>query len=906
MSRHWRADPIAAGIGLDAGSAHGMPRIPRIVCVLLAVSAAAWAQFTASPGSPFTSVSGPGSVAVGDFNGDGRPDLAIANANSNNVTVLLGNGAGGFTAAAGSPFPAGQMPMFVAVGDFNGDGRPDLAIANHDGHVTVLLGNGSGGFTAAAGSPFAAGAWPASIAVADFNADGNLDLAIANANSNNVTVLLGNGSGGFTAAPGSPFPAGSGPQSVAVGDFNGDGKPDLAIANGTGGNVTVLLGNGAGGFTAAAGSPFAAGSGPQSVAVGDFNGDGKPDIAIANGNSNNVTVLLGNGAGRFTAAPGSPFPADTPRSIAAADFNRDGKPDLAITNWSGTVTVLLGDGTGGFAAAPGSPYPAGLDPESVAVGDFNGDGKPDLAMADFFGSTVTVLLNAFPPIGWQLAWSDEFNQAAGTPPDPTKWNFDLGGGGWGNAELENYTNSTANAFQDGNGNLVIRAIRDSNGNYTSARLQTGSPGASTHTADGNWQYGLIESRIKLPFGHGVWPAFWMLGENIGSAGWPTCGEVDIMENFGFYGSVNDAATNNGTAHGPGYSGANGISKSYTLPLGEQVADDFHLYAIQWSANAVAFYVDGALYSTVTPGSLPPGAQWVYNAPFFILLNLAIGGPNTFLGTPDSGAPFSNQDMLVDYVRVYQAAAVDANAPVISPAGVLNAASYLGAIAPGSLVSLFGNNLADGSYQGSQVLDASGHFVTSVAGVSVAVNDVNAPLAYVGPGQINFQIPWETAPGPAVRVQVTRAGVTSAVEQITIASTASPSMFLNDYSTGVAWVTGTVDEGCAITQCVVQAGGYYQLWANGLGPKSLPEQDGVGDAAPTLDDLSVVGGTASCQLTIGGIPAEVTYCGAAPGEIIDQLNFKYPAGMATGSPYVSATLTINGVTGHFRLPAPAAQ
>ena len=152
--------------------------------------------------------------------------------------------------------------------------------------------------------------------------------------------------------------------------------------------------------------------------------------------------------------------------------------------------------------------------------------------------------------GWQLVWSDEFNGAAGTPPDPTKWNYDLGANGWGNGELENYTNSTDNAFQDGNGNLVIRAIRDSSGHFTSARLQSGSPGASTHTADGNWQYGLVEARIKLPFGHGVWPAFWMLGENIGTVNWPACGEIDIMENFGTYGNVNNAATNNGTAHGP--------------------------------------------------------------------------------------------------------------------------------------------------------------------------------------------------------------------------------------------------------------------------------------------------------------------------------------------------------------------
>jgi len=136
--------------------------------------------------------------------------------------------------------------------------------------------------------------------------------------------------------------------------------------------------------------------------------------------------------------------------------------------------------------------------------------------------------------GWQLVWSDEFNGPAGGPPNPTNWNYDLGAGGWGNGEAETYTNSTQNAYQDGNGNLVISAIRSSSGAYTSARLQTGSPGASTHTADLSWQYGLVTARIKLPYGQGVWPAFWMLGESYGSVGWPACGELDIMENFGTF------------------------------------------------------------------------------------------------------------------------------------------------------------------------------------------------------------------------------------------------------------------------------------------------------------------------------------------------------------------------------------
>jgi beta-glucosidase len=492
-------------------------------------------------------------------------------------------------------------------------------------------------------------------------------------------------------------------------------------------------------------------------------------------------------------------------------------------------------------------------------------------------------------------WSDEFNGAAGTAPDPAKWDFDLGGGGWGNGELEVYTNSIANAFQDGNGNLVIRVLKDAQGNYTSARLQTGAPGASTKTTDGNWQYGRIEARIKLPFGKGVWPAFWMLGENISTVSWPTCGEVDIMENFGTLN--NNATVNNGTAHGPGYSGASGLGAPYTLPFGETVYDDYHVYALEWSPDSMVWYVDGASYHTVTPASLPAGTKWVFNAPFFLLLNLAIGGPTTFLGTPDSSVTFP-QDLLVDYVRVYQATTIPTTTPVITPGRVVNAASYLGAISPGSLTTVYGNNLAEGEHS---PLNADGSFPTSAAGVTVSVNGVNAPLIYVSPKQINFQVPWETAPGLAVPVKVTWNGVDSNVEPVTI-TPVSPSFFLSASVDGVAWVTGNVADGCAtpLTECSVKAGSIYQLWANGLGPKTSPLQNGV--AAPPVA-LPVSGGYGSCQLTIGGQPAQVSYCGAAPTLIIDQINFTYPAGVTATAPYVAATLTINGATGHFRVPAP---
>ena len=402
-----------------------------------------------------------------------------------------------------------------------------------------------------------------------------------------------------------------------------------------------------------------------------------------------------------------------------------------------------------------------------------------------FALLATAAATAQTTGGWKLVWSDEFNGPAGTLPNPANWNYDLGNnGGWGNGEAEVYTNSLNNVFQDGKGNLVIRAIRDSSGNFTSARLQPGSPGASTQTTDLSWQFGRVEARIKLPFGQGVWPAFWMLGEDIGTVGWPECGEVDIMENFGTFN--NNLSINNGTAHGPGYSGANGITQAYTLPFGETVSDDYHLYAVEWSQNSVEWFVDGVSYHHVTPASLPAGTQWVFNNPFFILLNLAIGGPNTFLGTPDPNAPFPPQDMLVDYVRVYQPAAITTATPVITPGGVVNGASYLGDIAPGSLASVYGNNLADANQTCRPT--AAPNFPTSFAGVTVSVNGVNAPLVYVSATQINFQVPRETTPGVAVNVEVTRNEVDSNIEPLTIAAVSSPSMSLNDVAIGVASVT----------------------------------------------------------------------------------------------------------------------
>jgi len=265
---------------------------------------------------------------------------------------------------------------------------------------------------------------------------------------------------------------------------------------------------------------------------------------------------------------------------------------------------------------------------------------------------LTLLLISFVTTGsngqsakqkWKLIWQDEFNARNGSPIDKSKWKAEVGGNGWGNHELEYYTDRIDNAFQS-NGSLVIKAIKEEftgrenvTRSYTSARLIT----KYTFTT----AYGRFEARIKLPRGQGIWPAFWLLGNDIDKAGWPKCGEIDIMELIG-----KEPSTIHGTIHGPGYSGGKGLSSSHSLTRGKEFADAFHGFAIEWEPNVIRFYCDDILYKTVTPPDLPQGTTWVYDHPFFILLNVAVGGD--WPGAPDETSIFP-QEMLVDYVRVYQ-------------------------------------------------------------------------------------------------------------------------------------------------------------------------------------------------------------------------------------------------------------
>jgi FG-GAP-like repeat/FG-GAP repeat/PASTA domain len=333
----------------------------------------------------------PDSLAIGDLNGDGKPELATANEGEESVYVLRNRGDGSFRVKR--DYATGSDPVSVAIGDLNGDGKPDLVSANIRDRISVLLNKGDGSLQPK--RDYATGRTPYSVAIGDLNGDGKPDLATANTNAKSVSVLLNRGDGSFQ--PKRDYSTGRSPESVAIGDLNGDGKPELATANGVANSVSVLRNRGDGSFRRKL--DYYTGLGPASVAIGDLNGDGKPELATANEDAESVSVLRNRGDGSFRAkrdyATGL-----SPASVAIGDLNGDGKPELATANGGaesfllfnrGDVSVLRNRGDGSFQ--PKLDYATGRFPASVAIGDLNGDGKPDLATANNGAASVSVLLN---------------------------------------------------------------------------------------------------------------------------------------------------------------------------------------------------------------------------------------------------------------------------------------------------------------------------------------------------------------------------------------------------------------------------------------------------------------------------------------------------------------------------------
>ncbi len=376
-----------------------------------------------------------------------------------------------------------------------------------------------------------------------------------------------------------------------------------ATSGGTGGQAA-----GGGGVTASGGAEVAdrAGSG-GALPVGGSPASGGSGGTGMGGRSSTGGAGAGGGSGGTGAGQMS-------TGGITASGGAGGGGGVGARSAMGGASASGGRGTGGASGAGGVQSSGG-----AAAGTAGSGGAPAGARC--------------PDADWKLVWSDDFDGASGSAVDGSKWTYDSGPN-WYNGELQDYTTGTTNASLDGNGNLVIEARKEAREGrqYTSARLKT--EGKKTFT------YGRFEGRMKLPYGQGMWPAYWLLGGN----SWPNTGEIDIMENLG-----REPSIAHGTMHGPGYSGSAGPTASYTLPGGAAFSDDFHIFAIEWETDAIRWYVDDNLYSTKTPADIG-GNTWVFDHGFFFILNLAVGGD--WPGDPDDTTVFP-QRMVIDYVHVCQ-------------------------------------------------------------------------------------------------------------------------------------------------------------------------------------------------------------------------------------------------------------
>jgi uncharacterized protein (TIGR03437 family) len=789
-------------------------------------------------------------VAIADLNGDGKLDLAVAADSGNNLTILLGNGDGTFR--AGSTITVGRNPAAVIAADFNRDGKLDLATANEDGTVSILLGNNDGMFQAPQNFP--AGSDCAFLAAGDFNKDGKLDLAVTNFDGSLIAVLLGKGDGTF----GTPaiYSATSNPTGLILTDFNHDGNLDIVIGSGSpdiiapdfgSGDIGVLLGNGDGTFQG--GPLYPVGSAPKSIAAGDLNGDGKPDLVTANSDSSTLTILLNQGHGTFAAA--APYSLKLPGggnvgpdSVALADLNRDGKMDVAAANsTAGSVTVSLGNGDGTFGAP--TFYPTGNDPVMVAIGDLNGDGNPDLVVANVGtlesdgadGGSVSIL---------------------------------LGSGGGAFDAAANITTGVQPGFvalQDINGDgkldLIVLNLGVGQG-FTGISPDPGGVTVLLGAGDGSFQK-------PVNYAAGTNPSALAVGDLNGD-GHPDLAVATTQPDGSSVVAI-FLGKGDGTFQNPSFmAGQSGVPDIAIADLNGDGKPDIVIASC--CGDTEMSYLLGNGDGTFQPEVYFNGGP----SPYFIAAADFNGDGKTDLAIADSvGGSNGYVTVLLNTTQKAAFTVALATAGQVEPLAVQ------------AIVSVFGTNLATGTMAATM-----SPLPTSLAGTTVTVLDSagvarQAPLFFVSPLQINFEIPDGTALGSATVTIKNQSGAIQ-IGLIDIENV-SPGLFELDSSGLVAaWALPVIS---GAQQSLLQV---YQIGAsNSIVPSPINLGPATEEIYLEMYGTGIRNATA-VTATVGGLSVPVLSFSAAPGFAgEDQVNIGPLPRSLGGQGTVNIVLTADGKT-----------
>jgi uncharacterized protein (TIGR03437 family) len=904
--------PVAVNLsintnGLTAGTYHGAVTLssPNFldgsVAVMLNVVNPS-KELVAAPLSRFNTGKGPTVVALADFDRDGNLDVAVANATDRTVSVFRGDGSGRFLTQFGTPavVPVGVTSLTIA--DFNTDGKPDLLVSGTEG-TAVLLNNGT---RLLAGNPPLEGVTiVAPVVVADFDGNGTLDSA------NSLTSfgvldpiaflypLFGDGVGGFVSVSGpgsqlSPTPA------AVVGDFNGDGRQDVAlVANNSAGKfVQVSLNAGGGAFTWATKAALPVGVIPSAAAAGDFNGDGKLDIAIAG--SGTLLVLLGDGKGNFNSSPTLlPLAADSgPQGIAVADLNGDGKLDIVIANSAG-VTMFLGDGAGGFATAPGSPVSVGVQSSSVAVGDLNHDGIPDLIVGNLGGNDVSVFLGssrssnaAFRLTAQRITISPASLTFFQSGPSAASQSISIAGasigfsatvtsgGTWlqispatgaGPATLTASVNTAGLTSGSYNGQITI-AFNDGTPSQAIGVTLTIAVPAQIEVSSTFLEF--IAERGSSPPAQSLQVTFSGATTTVvqGNAPWLSVSQSNAatllisVNPLGFANGAYEAVL---AISAPGASTAL-VRVRMTVQDGPQFLISTKQITFTYQAGrpnppAQTFSVNatGRHFSFTVASNQPWLSVTPQAAMTPVFLNVMTSPAGMGTGVYDGIIALSSTDATNSPQSVAVRLIVQSSTPIFTASHILNAATLApGPLAPGSLFTITGTNLAIATLRSS-----STPLPTSIGETSVSFGGIAAPLLYVSATQINGQVPFEVGLGQTAIV-VTRAAIASAPAVVTIAQIA-PGLFQTD--SGRAAVLN--QDGAANDVLNPAApNSIISAFLTGQGAVDHPAATGW----PALaDPLSLT--TSEVEATFDGqTSAEVLFAGLAPTLVgVLQVNLRVP-------------------------------